>query len=334
MAGVLLRYHAELLRTLPGEFAEALAQIHQENVLLALRQVQTLQVLHTALATAKVNWIVLKGIALSQLLYGDVATRGVGDLDVLVDIGDFDAAFDALCRAGHSPLESLPADARLRRARLERCGHEFKLRAPAGHAVELHWRTDDSPEFCLSQLAALWPDCAHQEVGGVPISTLPLSLYFPYAGRHAANSLCARWKWGYDLLELEDRGAENHQLDADFRAFAGNVQVTRTIMRALLRLEAANGELRPLPLKEMRRLSSPAGTRLPMAQELRDHARVWMYWIRLHRTWRSRLDFIVRMLLRPPADATPAAADRIERFPPMAPFIRLMQLFRRKRRAP
>jgi hypothetical protein len=87
------------------------------------------------LEAASIPVLPLKGIDLSQRLYGDVAVRSSGDVDVLIHARDLAGARDLLARLGYQ------ADHRQRRVGGLPVLHE-QLRHSEPHrpVIELHWR--------------------------------------------------------------------------------------------------------------------------------------------------------------------------------------------------
>ncbi len=100
---------------------------------------------------------IIKGAALSRLVYDDAAARSFRDLDVLVPPRDRDAAIAALCADGYAEDPGPAARAAYRE-------HHFHvvLRGPGKPFVEIHWavtRPDDPyrvpTEWLLADLAVL-----------------------------------------------------------------------------------------------------------------------------------------------------------------------------------
>jgi hypothetical protein len=101
---------------------------------------ELLELLHW-LESAGIVAIPFKGPVLAQALYGDVAMREFGDLDILVRASDLARARAALEAHGYVPRYPLsPAvEAAFLRSRAH---HHLVMRHPARTLVELHWRTD------------------------------------------------------------------------------------------------------------------------------------------------------------------------------------------------
>jgi len=85
-----------------------------------------------ALHAAGVPTMILKGAALVHGAYPDVATRPMGDVDVLVPVDDAERGIDVLRRAGLRPTHPVT------RHRLPLV-HSVGFEGPSGRKVDLHW---------------------------------------------------------------------------------------------------------------------------------------------------------------------------------------------------
>ena len=121
---------APLLRELAAEARIAAARAVQHH--------QDLTFIASAFETADIPFIVLKGLPLSQRLYGDPTLRDSKDIDLLVQPCHRRAACDALTREGYSRVgpHLTPAQHWF----LDRFGTEMLFIHPVrGTNVELHW---------------------------------------------------------------------------------------------------------------------------------------------------------------------------------------------------
>jgi hypothetical protein len=89
-----------------------------------------------ALHCAGIKTMVLKGVALSQRYYGDVALRPMQDFDILVPPSRAEAALRLLKRHGWSPLFDLVG---ITEAEALATGHAYPFRNSDGYEVDLHW---------------------------------------------------------------------------------------------------------------------------------------------------------------------------------------------------
>lgn len=202
VAGVLQLRHASLLQALPPDLLTVLPTLRRRATVLALMQVRALRELVTTLEAAGIATLPLKGLALSWRLYGDIGIRQSGDIDVLVDVDAVPDAVAALLALGYQPTQPLPDRALHWRERM-RVVHHVNLQHANGAYVELHWRTDPLRSTSLPRLATLLPTLGRIESGPLQgLRTLPLPALQASLASHACRSRVARWKWGYDLLEI------------------------------------------------------------------------------------------------------------------------------------
>jgi hypothetical protein len=96
------------------------------------------------LAAAGVQTILLKGAALAEAVYGDIGTRPMGDIDLLVRREEVQSALSVLTTLGYKTagVETQPGTA----VEFE---NEVVLTNPSAHniTVEVHWGLVDSPHY-------------------------------------------------------------------------------------------------------------------------------------------------------------------------------------------
>jgi hypothetical protein len=126
--------HASTL--FPPEHRDELRVHAQENARAALHNIARTSEAVGLLASRGVESIVLKGPLLSRFLYGDVARRVAGDIDLLVQEKDLLRACEAL--ASHGYGHDLPINAKSL-ARHRRREHDVAFFDPVGGTrIELH----------------------------------------------------------------------------------------------------------------------------------------------------------------------------------------------------
>ena len=107
------------------------ARVTRRNLRLTARLLHVLDRLDEAGIAA----MPLKGPVLAEQVYGSIALRQFGDLDVLVPTGDIDGAVAALIRAGYRRRLTAPAEQDIERRQM----HHVGMSSPAdGTSVELH----------------------------------------------------------------------------------------------------------------------------------------------------------------------------------------------------
>lgn len=139
------------------------ARLRAAHRLLSLKEIVE------CLGVANVPCLVLKGLPMSQRLYGHPWTRQSVDIDVLVPQAAFGTAARTLGAAGWR----LPPGARRRRPVSRRHSKHRTLVSTAG-PLELHWRLFSNPEFLDTSLdfQRLHACRAEVEIGGVQFPVL------------------------------------------------------------------------------------------------------------------------------------------------------------------
>lgn len=206
VAGVLECRHRAQLQQLPPALAEGVSAERRRHVVRSLGQVRACLEAVAALERAGIASLPLKGVALSWRLYGDIGIRQSGDVDLLVDPDEVIAAVPILQALGYQPVLPLPQNRLHWRARM-RDVHHVNFTHARGQYLELHWRTDPMRSTSLPRLAALLPRL--ERIAGGPLRglyQLPPDLLLRSLASHACRSRCARWKWGYDLLDILSAG--------------------------------------------------------------------------------------------------------------------------------
>lgn len=146
-----------------------------------------------------------KGPVLAESVYGDLALRSFGDLDILIAPADFDRAKQALVELGYTPTPDAAADPD-RLVQLERLarriGYELPFDSAAGkHLVELQWAL--LPHFYSVDLRAedLLARAGAASIGGRATRSLSSEDLLLVLCLHAAKHLWMRLMWTCDVAE-------------------------------------------------------------------------------------------------------------------------------------
>ena len=170
-----------------------------------MRAVGDLRLVQQCLASACLPFVVVKGPALVERLYGSPDLRSYVDLDLLVRPSDLGAAVYALEAAGCALLDAnWPL--------LQEAGvHELRLLGPTGGAIDLHWSLGKGPGLVdvspavdtLLDRAVTW------HLGDISLLTLDWSDTFVHLAVHAAASGGHRLLWCADLRAALERMPED-----------------------------------------------------------------------------------------------------------------------------
>lgn len=139
-----------------------------------------------------------KGPSLATAVYGDVALRQFGDLDILLRPQDITAAMRLLLACGYSAEYDLRPDAQTALLRSSAHYHLALIHDQSGIMVELHWKSD--PDYPVETLCAnrLWgPLPANGGGRDLPTAELLLILCL-----HGSKHRWTRLGWLVDIAEL------------------------------------------------------------------------------------------------------------------------------------
>lgn len=309
----------------PAAATARLTAINRRRREALLQQFAEIRRIHQIFATAGIDCLVLKGVALSQTLFGDPATRRATDIDLLVDPDRLDAAETVLRDAGYrrtSPAYDLSP---VRRAAYLRLKHHFCFIWPQSRQlIELHWRPIPEPGLWDVPFRDLYARSVAQTVGGTAIRTLGhrdlLSHLIVHGGKQG---------W-WSAKPLADVAALLSRMPAaDIAAVRQSHRRTGTGAMVDTALDLAEGLLSvptDLPLggsirtradRAVRRQTADA-VRLLACETVIDRDRpvltarlTLLPLLRLRRSWRYRLRILWRMAHRPADWSQCALPDRL-----------------------
>jgi Uncharacterised nucleotidyltransferase len=182
-----------------------------------------------AMTAAGVEAIPVKGLVLTEMLYGNLALRPAGDIDVLVRADDLPAAREALRGLGYAQ-EAVPA--------YEERHHPFHD-APYYRpgpfrqtALELHHGLSAPRQFKMDA-ASLWERSVMTELFGRPLRVLGPEDTLLHLAVHRARAPL-RLRWLVDIAELMRRSGED--LDTAFLLSQARAIGARTTLSMTLEL--------------------------------------------------------------------------------------------------
>jgi len=141
-----------------------------------------------------------KGPALAELLYGDVALRQSGDIDLLIRPQDFSSACAAVRELGYAP--HLTLSQRQLRAYLK-SGYECAFDSSAGrNLLELQWAIQPRFYAVDFDIDELFRRALTVNVAGRSMKTPSLEDLFLVLSVHAAKHVWGKLIWLSDLAQL------------------------------------------------------------------------------------------------------------------------------------
>jgi hypothetical protein len=241
--------------------AEAARTISQQGLRAAAESAR----LQSAFASAGVDLLFLKGLAVGHLAYGNAFVKRSWDIDVLVAPDAVSAAADLLRQSAYRC--SLPGEqadlVRWHRASKESVWHS----ADGLHHVELHSRLADNPEL----IPTVGMDSPRQTVAiapGIFLPTLATDDLFAYLCVHGASSAWFRLKWVADFAGLL-RGRDSAEIERLYWR-SQELGAARSAAQALMVADALFGL--PLPAALRAELERGAANRWLAAAALRELA--------------------------------------------------------------
>ena len=175
----------------PPEVAQAIEEIYVENAGHALRLTGELIELLDRFAAQGIDAVPYKGPVLAQRLYGSIAMRHTGDLDIMVPREDLATAQAVLVSAGYRPEQRLSSAARAFQSRVIKS--EAFERDDAVR-VELHWDFVDRHHGSPLDSDTFSERLASTRVAGVQVPA--------FSSEDLLLILCVHgWKHCWDRLE-------------------------------------------------------------------------------------------------------------------------------------
>ncbi|OIO67622.1 MAG: hypothetical protein COW18_02470 [Zetaproteobacteria bacterium CG12_big_fil_rev_8_21_14_0_65_54_13] len=188
---------------LPADFFQRLQAENMHCRQQHLRQATWLAGIARALRTDRVAFIVPKGAALSQRLYGNQGYRQCRDIDIMVDAENVDRVEAILFAAGF--MRTMPhAEATPKQLRfLDRHKKDREyIHGRDRTRVELHWRLIDVAHPFNPSLKELLADAEWVSIHGESIPTLSGPLLWLYQCLHGSVSGWYRLRWLCDIALL------------------------------------------------------------------------------------------------------------------------------------
>ena len=294
--------------SMPEQTAAVLRAENVANTQISERRSNHLVTLNRLFREQQIDLRILKGVPLAITAFQDPTLRDGGDIDLLIAEKHIFKAGEILRTLGYARFEPR---ARLTPRRLQSyLAHQkdFSYEHPsAGVVIDLHWRLFRNPFLPsnggLNQVGEAWVD-----LNGTPVATLPPARLLLYLCVHGALDGWLRLKW------LADIGALLHTLTeeqlSETAALAAEQQALPQFSAALLLCGQMLGPQPPVAgcLDETDRrvahilrfgerlLTSnhyrPVRERIPSSQWLGNE-------LRMHNSFRYRLDLLWRALFRP-----------------------------------
>ena len=156
--------------TLPAATAQPLRKFYLANVMRNTKLFHEVGKILRALQAAGIPVIPLKGVCLAEAVYGNLALRQIGDVDLLVPPANLATALEVLRTLGYAAAQ--PFDIEGQR---QVCHHMPPLSRRGGATLELHWtiaKRGSNIRLEDTDLDQLWSRAIPSRIDGVQILML------------------------------------------------------------------------------------------------------------------------------------------------------------------
>ena len=288
--------------TIPAPEMRMLAQLQQTNLHRAMLLARALIHLIDHLASKGIEVLPHKGLALAEFLYGDMALRQAGDIDLLVHAGELARIQEAVRELGYVPHASLSAAQQ--RASLK-SGYECVFDSQAGrNLLEVQWAI--LPRFYAIDFNQedLFRRAVSLKVAGYLMKTLSAEDLFLVLCVHAAKHVWGRLIWLCDLARIMVLPQLDWAWIAEQARKLGIVRIVRVSMLLTSRLLHVD-----IPAAADLHFGSDAGAE-SLANEIEGHITAaaefnvesvdyFRLMMRLRENGQDRMRFLSRLILTP-----------------------------------
>jgi hypothetical protein len=187
----------------PAEGFESLRRRHDINVHKCLFLTRELIRVLDTLGSLGIEVMPYKGVVLSETLYGDMALRPSGDMDLLVDASDLPRTKKSVCKLGYTPRLAL-SEAEERA--YMRSGYECTFDHPSGrNLLELQWALQPNFYSVDFDLSGVFRRAVTVSVAGRQAKTPSPEDLLLILSLHAAKHVWGRLIWLCDIAQITQR---------------------------------------------------------------------------------------------------------------------------------
>jgi len=185
---------------LTPESQDQLDFILSQDILGSMRLQSAAASITDELTQAGVRSFVYKGVALAAQTTGNPASRGYGDVDILVPPADMVRAHDTLISAGARLMPGFVPDPHSHLwPTAQRIGCEAPYRW-RGVDLDIHWRFDRLPQIARIDFDELWVGRDHVTLAGQPVATLGAVDALMVTCVHGTKEQWRQWRWVLDVV--------------------------------------------------------------------------------------------------------------------------------------
>jgi hypothetical protein len=221
----------------PADEMRSLEQSYQTNLHKAMLLSLELIRIYDRLSASGIEVLAYKGLALAETIYGDVALRRAGDIDILIHTSDFSRVRDAVRELGYTPHVPLPE---AQQRTYLKSGYECAFDGTAGpNLLEVQWAIQPRFYAVDFDMDGLFRRAATVPVAGRPMRTPCFEDLFVILSLHAAKHVWGRLIWLCDLARIMNLPTLNWGLIAEQAKELRILRILRVGMLLAHRLLAA-----------------------------------------------------------------------------------------------
>lgn len=320
----------ELPAELPAEDSLLLKQCHQTNLHKAMLLSRELIRVVDHLGGMGIEVMPYKGLALAELLYGDIALRQAGDIDLLIRTEDFCRAREAVGELGYTPHDHFSGA--IERSHMK-SGYECAFDGNAGcNLLEVQWALQPRFYAIDFDMAGLFDRAMTLMVAGQSMKTPSLEDLLLTLSAHAAKHVWGRMIWLCDLARIIAMPNLNWTWIRTEAEGLGLLRILRVTMLAANRLLDADI---PAPAKQ-EGLADADAVSITLAKEIETYIRrdtpfniesvaYFRLMMRLRERPADRRRFLTRLMFTP-GPSEWAAVRLPQPLFPLYSFVRLSRL--------
>jgi hypothetical protein len=229
----------------PAATLVALREKYERNVHRSLFLAREMVRVLDCIEELGVEAIAYKGIAFSEIYYGDMALRQAGDMDFFIRPTDVGRIKSAVRDLGYAPRVTIPKNAE---ADYIAAGYEATFDSAAGkNLLELQWALQPRFYAVDYDMEGLFQRAVTATVAGRSVKTPSPEDLLIVLSVHAAKHVWGRLIWMCDIAQILKRGG----LDCDFmQSQARTLGIERILHITLLLTKRLLGSEIPAALEE------------------------------------------------------------------------------------
>jgi hypothetical protein len=186
---------------IPENVYKLLRAQYEQNALHSLVSAAELIALLRVFDRESIQAMPIKGVVLAVSIYGDLAARSAGDLDLLVRYHDLSRATTIMVERGYELITAVRADG----MPVDDSYFEYKFVRPTdGMFVELRWRLDLADSRFKRDLGInwVWPTRRTALIAGAEVPNISPTNTLLLLCMHGSKHLWSRLLWMCDVAQL------------------------------------------------------------------------------------------------------------------------------------